>query len=768
MKVSFNPAISKSASIFPPLNEKNILINSQFATQNLTNLNDIKTLIGQSQINFYGNAGLTPQVSRLLELESTKRIRGDYKWPEINDIKALMISAETQTFMKVGGLAEVAVQLPDEFNKKLAGTPNKMQIMTPLYSQNKDANLSLTQDEDGYYTYKKGKTEIKLEKVAEYPVETFDKQLQRFTTEKVGVLVGKLNESEYVFLQNNKYFDVTPDGEEMPNGPYVTAENKVTCNERMIFLSKAIYQLLKNSTEHPIKGFETPNVILANDWHISPLSTMMRDLAPVENSDGRLDANTYEYFKKTPIIHITHNATYIGNSDDQDNSLIKMALGEDAKKIVSNTKGYMGKDTPFYNERGEYCAGFSDTYNADRIVAVSPHYADEISTSKLMSEGQNTIHRIRQNYGTMLGIINGYTKSLSEPNEKMIGTINTTLKPDQPFVPFANMYNDEGYNIKMENKAKAISLLNSIAQKATIVDTELSAFEKEATKEFERGVYKNSQERQKAYEKLQTKIDDKGKELYKDIAPGVTRLVLPNESHIDLPEDITKIPFIASVGRITEQKGFDILIDSIKNTIDNLKPGEERPIIGILGSGDREIIRQLKELKSEIAKKDPIAASRIFVFSGFSPGLRDALGVGSDFFLIPSKWEPCGLTQMESMPKGSIPITTATGGLVDTILDGEEGFLTDVFYANATNWETKEVTTEIIFDNGKISPNKMPANNTEAFSRTLRRALDTYYNNPEKIKQIAINDMLKDFSWDIPNGPLEDYINLMRTGSITK
>ena len=768
MKVNFNPAISKSASGFSALNEQKVLIPSIKSDYNITNLNDMKTMAGQSQVNFHGNDGLTPPVSRILETEATKRIRGDYKWPEISDIKALMISAETQTFMKVGGLAEVAVQLPDEFNKKMAGSPNNiMQILTPLYSINNDKDLTLKAIDESHFEYSNGKNKIQLEKVYEYPVETFDKIAQKYTTENVGVLVGEKNGTDYIFLQNDKYFDLTPKKKAKPNGPYITAVNEVTSIERMLFLSKAVYQLMKNNVKAPVKGFETPNVVISNDWHISPLSAMMRFLAPIENSDGRLDSKTYNYFKNTPIIHITHNATYTGRDSAKNNDLLKMILGTDVEKIAQNVKGYMDKGSPFYNEVGEYCAGFSDTYTADRIVAVSPHYADEISTSKIMSGGQNKIHRLRQNYGTMLGIINGYTKSSAEPNEKMVTSINSALKPSTPFLAFDHMYNDEGYKIKIENKVKAITLLNQIAQKALAAEPAIAEFESQAKQEFENGTYKTKEEKDDAYENYQKSIEKKCKEIYGDFAPGVTKLIQPADCKIESEEDMSKIPFIASVGRVTNQKGFDILAASVKNIITNLNPWDERPIVAILGCGEPTIMEELKNLKKEVAEFDPIAASRIFVFDGFSGPLRDALGIGSDFFLIPSKWEPCGLTQMESMPKGSIPVTTATGGLVDTIVDGEEGFLTDVFYANYTNRDTKEVTTEKIFDNGKIPSNEIPADNIEAFTITLQRALDTYYNDPEKIKQMSINGMIKNFSWDIPNGPLEDYIKLMRTGSVT-
>ncbi len=726
MNVNFNPAVSKLALNNSQQGETTVSIPSQTASYNLTNLSDMRAIAGQSLVNFYGNQGIAPQVSRVLETESTKRIRGEYKWPEIQDIKAFMISAETQTFMKTGGLAEVAVQLPDEFNKKMAAAPgNKLQIVTPLYVGNGAKSASITKIDDTHYLYKGAeKKEIEIEKVSEFPIQFYDKQKQKLTKENVGIFVGNYGGSDYVFLGNDKYFSITPaaDNPGACQGPYVKNDQGISELERMLFFSKATYQLMKNGLKTPIKGVETPNVILSNDWHASPLTTFMRDVAPVEKSDRKMDAATYDYLKNTPVIHITHNATYVGKDrDNRSEDIFRMIYGRDANKIPSAVKGYMGDGSPFFNERGQYCAAYSDLMNADRIVAVSPNYAKEISTSKFMSAGQNEIHKIREGYGTMLGIINGYTKTAAEPNEKMISSINSVLNPTRPLKPYAHMYNDAGYEAKMENKAASIDILNELARKAA------------------------------SGEKLN----------------GFT-LVQPENCKIETDKDIRDIPFIASVGRITEQKGFDYLAESLKNVLSKLQPGDERPIVGILGSGDPKVIENLSNLKKEIAETDPVAASRMFIFEGFSAPLRDALAVGSDFFLIPSKWEPCGLTQMEAMPKGSIPITTATGGLVDTIVDDQEGFVSDVFYATYRNYATNEVMQEPVpvFDNGKYSVTERPANNIEAFSKTLQRALDTYYTNPEKIKQMSINAMAKDFSWDVPNGPLEEYIKLMRTGSL--
>lgn len=714
MKVSFNPSISKYSNIIEKANVTNNPA-TPIKPQNTTNLMDNRSLVGMSMINFGKKINITPATRGLLETEATKRINGEYAWPQIHDIKSFMVSAETQTFMKVGGLAEVAVQLPDAFNKKFSGNPNNlMQIVTPLYIGTGKKTASITENPDGKYTYTGAqKTSIPLEYSSEFDVPVYDEATKSMRNEKVGVLTGELNGTKYIFLDNEKYFGITPAEDNNPQceGPYVKNTNGISEAERMAFLSKAAYQLMVNSRKEKIQGVETPNVVIANDWHASPMTSMMRYAAPVEKERGKLDKDTYRYIQNTPVIHITHNAQYQGSDWSVADRIFRTLFGKDTDAINSQIKGYNKEGFPLSEGWGNFNAARSDLYLADRIVAVSPNYAEELSKSNDLGAGLNYIHGIRKSHGTMLGIVNGYTKTLAEPNAKMINSINATLNPTSLLRPYENMYNEEGYNIKMENKAAAIDILNELALKAA------------------------------SGEKL----------------PGFA-LVQPENCKIESDKDLKNIPFIASVGRITEQKGFDYLATAIKNALKDLKPEDERPIVAILGSGDPAVIRNLEALKTEIAKTDKVASERIFVFEGFSAAIRDTLGVASDFFLIPSKWEPCGLTQMEAMPKGSIPIATATGGLVDTIEDGKDGFVTDVFYGPWSN--------EVLFDNNKLSEDEKPKNNVTAFSNTLARALDTFYNQPEKIKQMSINAMAKDFSWNVEEGPLDQYIQLLKTGKV--
>lgn len=655
----------------------------------------------------------------LLETEATKRIEGKYPWTKIDNINAWMVTSETQSFMKVGGLAEVAVQLPDAFNKKHEGDPNnKMVIVTPLYvgSDGDRKSASIQELDDTHFVYKGAeKQEVNLEKLGTIPVKVYNEEKKSYKTDDVDILTGTLNGTKYIFLRDDKMFNISParDNDPKCKGPYVKSNNGIGEHERMAFLSKVTYELIKNVKTN---GVDAPNVIVANDWHASAISALMRYDAPVVHEQKKISDETYEHIKNTPIIHITHNAQFVGDVDGIGDRLFKTQFEENKDVINHNIRGYNGNKDDFPLAKGglgHYTEGLSDLYLADRSVAVSNNYAEELCKAKDLGCGQEYINNIRKANGTMLGIVNGYTKSLSEPNEKFINNnINNRLSPKKPFIPYANMYDDEGYKIKLENKANMVELLNEMAKKA---------------------------------------ID--GQELN-----GNAKLYKPESCKIPTDIDITKVPFLATVGRFDPQKGYDYLAESLKLVLKDLKPGQEPPIVAVLGNGGDDVLGKLKELKDEVSKMNPEAGQRIFIFDGFSAPIKDALGVASDFFMIPSKWEPCGLTQMESMPKGSLPIATATGGLVDTIKDGEDGFVTDVFYGHLTNEE--------IYNNGKTGINK-PANNVIAYAIKVQKALDTYYTNPDKIKEMAINAMSRDFSWDVPGGALDQYEELMRTGKVT-
>ncbi|MBI5037516.1 MAG: glycogen synthase [Candidatus Kerfeldbacteria bacterium] len=129
------------------------------------------------------------------------------------------------------------------------------------------------------------------------------------------------------------------------------------------------------------------------------------------------------------------------------------------------------------------------------------------------------------------------------------------------------------------------------------------------------------------------------------------KLALQKKVRLDQNPDI---PLIGVVNRLTEQKGFRLIMESIDVLI-------RLPLqMVIVGSGFREYIAFFKR----IAKKHP---KKIGIYTPFTEELASLTYAGSDMFLMPSRFEPCGLSQLISLRYGSVPIVHETGGLSDTV-----------------------------------------------------------------------------------------------------
>ncbi len=113
-------------------------------------------------------------------------------------------------------------------------------------------------------------------------------------------------------------------------------------------------------------------------------------------------------------------------------------------------------------------------------------------------------------------------------------------------------------------------------------------------------------------------------------------------------------PLAVVVSRITEQKGLDLLIDALPRLLD------EGGQLALLGSGDKTLEHALKTA----AEKHPNVAIRI----GYDEALARLLIEGGDAILVPSRFEPCGLTQLYGLRYGTIPVVAYTGGLADTVI----------------------------------------------------------------------------------------------------
>ncbi len=171
-------------------------------------------------------------------------------------------------------------------------------------------------------------------------------------------------------------------------------------------------------------------------------------------------------------------------------------------------------------------------------------------------------------------------------------------------------------------------------------------------------------------------------------------------------------PIIGVVSRLAAQKGIDVFLAAIDPIL-----AQDRAQIVILGSGD-------PGLHSWVDHYCRTYPGKFGGYIGFSNKLAHLIEAGSDFFAMPSRYEPCGLNQMYSMVYGTLPIVRSTGGLADTVINFEYNNL-----ALATGFKFHDL-------------------NTDALRQTLWWAIDTYERFPDAIAQMQQNGMTTDFSWN--------------------
>ncbi|RYZ97526.1 MAG: glycosyltransferase [Moraxellaceae bacterium] len=121
-------------------------------------------------------------------------------------------------------------------------------------------------------------------------------------------------------------------------------------------------------------------------------------------------------------------------------------------------------------------------------------------------------------------------------------------------------------------------------------------------------------------------------------------------------------PLFAVVSRLAHQKGLDLTLGIVKTIV---KAGGR---LVVMGCGESRIEAEMERL----ARQHP---HQVGVHIGFNEADARRIFAGSDFLLMPSRFEPCGLSQMYAQSFGSLPIAHRTGGLADTIEDGLSGFL---------------------------------------------------------------------------------------------
>ncbi len=185
------------------------------------------------------------------------------------------------------------------------------------------------------------------------------------------------------------------------------------------------------------------------------------------------------------------------------------------------------------------------------------------------------------------------------------------------------------------------------------------------------------------------------------------------------------VPLIGMVGRLADQKGFDLVAEVMQRDVQTLDAQW-----AILGTGHPKYHKLFEKLSQQFPEK---VAARL----EFSNPLAHQIEAGADIFLMPSRFEPCGLNQLYSLRYGTVPVVRATGGLADTICDA-----------------------------GDASPPAADANGfsfTEysplALGETLRRALDAF-RRPDDWSRLVATGMNQDWTW---GRSAQQYVELYQT-----
>jgi starch synthase len=193
--------------------------------------------------------------------------------------------------------------------------------------------------------------------------------------------------------------------------------------------------------------------------------------------------------------------------------------------------------------------------------------------------------------------------------------------------------------------------------------------------------------------------------------PGKAVCKAALQSVMGLPES-ARIPLLGVIGRLVEQKGVDLIAAVMREWVQS-----QNVQWVLLGTGESNYQEMLQNLAKRFPQK---AAVRL----EFSDPLAHQIEAGADIFLMPSRFEPCGLNQLYSLKYGTIPVVRGTGGLADSVTDLQE-----------ENLPGRTPTGFVFHDYSALT-----------FSEALHRACNVYA-QPDVWRRLMVNGMRQDWSW---------------------
>jgi len=590
----------------------------------------------------------------------------------------------------------------------------------------------------------------------------------------VDVLKATINGVPHLFLHQpespsgQSFFDISCTKPMKATSPYVGS--RFAEIRRFTFFTRALKELQWVLAENDPQGLETgiklPKVLLLNDWQVGALASVMRYTAYYEATDRANDclqqadntlseAEIFEKYKnladffarRQQMTVIVHNFAYQGEhpnhrlGDKQKTEyLYNLLFYKYAARVVGKAHGFNDVHIPHQLMKN---IAIENRFNlmrmavgaTDNVVVVSPNYAEELTQQPNLSGVMQGLLQIRAKFGTLKGIVNGYDKELLLPTLPWIQSNIGTLKP---FKTASTVVADQLLSLDpLWNKVQ----MGSVRPPEVLSHLNTS---------FE--VFGASVDRAKK-EVIKVKHHNKGV-----LLQFLKQFVVHHPEHLILQKmtDISQLteasPIFYTVGRLVEQKGFDQFALAAKSLLLSVEAENSRrqkrrqpllpiPLFVVQGSGDERWRKGWLELKQSFMKENkPQLANPIVLLDLPDANLKNLCMIAADYLVVASKFEPCGLVQMEALAAGTPVLAMNVGGLKDTVQSGIVGYLTP---------------HTVGFD---FSCEETLAHNSQLLATILKQGYDTYVSNKPVFESFQVEAVSQNFSWML--GPTDAYTQL--------
>lgn len=512
----------------------------------------------------------------------------------------------------------------------------------------------------------------------------------------------------------------------MNNNEAETLANKIAkeTNPAKVAKMEAERQAKLNEANRQIGA----DLILGNDWQSGPISAMMRQLTTAKKYYNDINSNVAEKLYNTPIVTVLHNAELTGRNWTSQSRILNILFGEHSADIASHSH-MPNLHVPNKNAglSSDLWNGLMDGTNvnpqmmaivySDLIIPVSEGYSKEITSIYEFGKERTELFKFRAREGfyndlenlRQLAALNGIKISeIKNTNPTMIGITNGA---------------DRANNTLTAAKA------NQIEKDLGLPNGTFLPYQPGTDK-----LKWHNQNKRAAIEKMTADINSA-----RDLKDPKNPMQIEMPFETDLTGVTDKTPVFVSAGRIVEQKGLDILAEAIKEFYKSYK-GSENPVFYIQGIGDAQFKDAILKAKREVAKTNPEAAKRIVFANLFSePGRYDLSKLATDWSLMPSWFEPCGLSHKEiGLFSGAGSVVNRTGGLTAELQEG-----------------VNVISSDFNPDKSKLQENG------QNFAKAIQKAIEIHADE-DKYRAVIESMMSANFDWAREGGPIFRYLDILK------